>query len=299
VCSFDPENNWWVSRLLKKPIRSTVLSVDWHPNNVLLATGSADMKARVFSAYIKDVDKKCVRPRALVPTADGRATGPPRACGARSCRSTPCAASTGARRAGGSTPSASRRPATCSRSPVRPAAVRGAPADARAGHDSTVTLVYPGGPAVQTLKLNSLPFVTLAWTAEDTLVVAGHDCEPVVLSGSGPGRWTPAGSLDAGRSGAGPARASTVGRLNSAAFNTFKGATDRGAGGGSGAGAGGGALARAHQNTITSVRAYAGAPGAVSHVSTSGVDGRLVIWDAGSVSQASALATKLAGMNLR
>ena len=48
-----------MSRLLKKPIRSTVLSVDWHPNNVLLAAGSADMKARVFSAYIKDVDKRC------------------------------------------------------------------------------------------------------------------------------------------------------------------------------------------------------------------------------------------------
>jgi actin related protein 2/3 complex subunit 1A/1B len=61
VCSFDPENNWWVSRLLKKPIRSTVLSVDWHPNNVLLAAGSADMKARVLSAFIKDIDKKCVR----------------------------------------------------------------------------------------------------------------------------------------------------------------------------------------------------------------------------------------------
>jgi actin related protein 2/3 complex subunit 1A/1B len=47
-----------VSRLLKKPIRSTVLALDWHPNNVLLAAGSADTKARVFSAYIKDVDKK-------------------------------------------------------------------------------------------------------------------------------------------------------------------------------------------------------------------------------------------------
>lgn len=58
VCSFDPENNWWVARQLKKPIRSTVLSVDWHPNNVLLAAGSADMKARVLSAYIKDVDKR-------------------------------------------------------------------------------------------------------------------------------------------------------------------------------------------------------------------------------------------------
>ena len=58
ICSFDPEGDWWVSRLLKKPIRSTVLSLDWHPNNVLLAAGSADMKARVFSAYIKDVDKR-------------------------------------------------------------------------------------------------------------------------------------------------------------------------------------------------------------------------------------------------
>lgn len=47
-----------MSRQLKKPIRSTVLSVDWHPNNVLLAAGSADMKARVFSAFIKDVDKR-------------------------------------------------------------------------------------------------------------------------------------------------------------------------------------------------------------------------------------------------
>jgi len=60
ICSFDPENNWWVSKLLKKPIRSTVLSVDWHPNNVLLAAGSADMKARVFSAYIKEVDDRRV-----------------------------------------------------------------------------------------------------------------------------------------------------------------------------------------------------------------------------------------------
>lgn len=47
-----------MSKLLKKPIRSTVLAVDWHPNNVLLAAGSADMKARVFSAYIKEVDER-------------------------------------------------------------------------------------------------------------------------------------------------------------------------------------------------------------------------------------------------
>lgn len=67
VCSFDPENNWWIARQLKKPIRSTVLSVDWHPNNVLLAAGSADMKARVLSAYIKDVDKRLVLHRPVTP----------------------------------------------------------------------------------------------------------------------------------------------------------------------------------------------------------------------------------------
>lgn len=58
VCSFDEENNWWVAKQLKKPIRSTVLSIDWHPNNILLASGSADMKARVFSAWIKDIESR-------------------------------------------------------------------------------------------------------------------------------------------------------------------------------------------------------------------------------------------------
>lgn len=61
MCSFDAENNWWVAKQLKKPIRATVLSLDWHPNNVLLAAGSADLKARVFSAYIKEVDERHVR----------------------------------------------------------------------------------------------------------------------------------------------------------------------------------------------------------------------------------------------
>ena len=44
----------------QKPLRSTVLAIDWHPNSVLLAAGSADSKARVFSAYLKE-DTKCVR----------------------------------------------------------------------------------------------------------------------------------------------------------------------------------------------------------------------------------------------
>jgi actin related protein 2/3 complex subunit 1A/1B len=89
-----------------------------------------------------------------------------------------------------------------------------------------------------------------------------------------------------------------VGRLNSTAFNTFKNADQRG--GSSGAATGGEtALSTVHQNTITNVRAYTGAPGAVSHVSTTGVDGKLVVWDVGNVSTSSALAAKLANLQLR
>ena len=39
---------------------SAIPSVDRHPDNVSLAAGSTDMKARVFYVYIKDVDKKPV-----------------------------------------------------------------------------------------------------------------------------------------------------------------------------------------------------------------------------------------------
>ncbi|RWS30135.1 actin-related protein 2/3 complex subunit 1A-like protein [Leptotrombidium deliense] len=58
VCYFEEANDWWVSKHIKKPIRSTVTCIDWHPNNVLLACGSTDYKAKIFSAFIKEVDAK-------------------------------------------------------------------------------------------------------------------------------------------------------------------------------------------------------------------------------------------------
>ncbi|GME83232.1 unnamed protein product [Ambrosiozyma monospora] len=58
VCYFEDENDWWISKHIKKPLKSTILSLDWHENNVLLAAGSTDGHVRVFSAYVKAVDKK-------------------------------------------------------------------------------------------------------------------------------------------------------------------------------------------------------------------------------------------------
>jgi len=270
ICSFDPENDWWVSKLLKKPIRSTVLSVEWHPNNVLLAAGSADMKARVFSAYIKDVDK---RP---APTVWGEKLPFNTVCGEYSSPNGGWVHSVGFSPSGDVL--------------------------AFASHDSAITVVYPASNAVIAVKVSTLPYVTLTWTSEDSLVAAGHDCQPVLFQGTESG-WKAVGSLDdpsASKVPATPTR-STVGRLNSAAFNTFRDADVRGqrATPGSPTTASGGEteLVTVHQNTITSVRPYEyGADGNVTKVSTTGVDGKLVIWN---VSAVGGLASKLGGMKLR
>ena len=58
VCYHDTNDNWWVSKHIKRPIRSKIVCLDWHPNNCLLAAGSTGFKVRVFSAYVQDVESK-------------------------------------------------------------------------------------------------------------------------------------------------------------------------------------------------------------------------------------------------
>ncbi|KAF9469238.1 actin-related protein ARPC3 [Collybia nuda] len=276
ICSFDSENNWWVSKLLKKPIRSTVLSIDWHPNNVLLAAGSADMKARVFSAYIKEVDE---RPAATV-------------WGSKLPFNTICGEY--ASPAGGWVHTVGFSPS--------------GDVLAFASHDSSISVVYPGGP-VHNIRISSLPFLTLTWTSEDSIVAAGHDCQPVVFSGSEAG-WQGIGSLDdttapkatdGVRSGYGGN--TSVGRLKTGAFATFRDADSRGQStiSGSSSPSADTKLLTVHQNTITSVKPYEIQGDQVIRVSTTGVDGNLVIWDVATVTAggASAMTARLGSTHLR
>lgn len=164
--------------------------------------------------------------------------------------------------------------------------------------------MYPAAPAVITVKVSTLPYVTLAWTAEDCFVAAGHDCQPVLFQGTQSG-WKAVGSLDtpsASKAAATTTRSGGVGRLNSAAFNTFRDADTRGTrntpGSPTAVSAGGDTeLTTIHQNTITTVRPYEfGANGSVTKVSTTGVDGKLVIWN---VSAVGGLSARMGGMKLR
>jgi len=184
VCYFEVDNDWWVSKHIKKH-KSTVLKVDWHPNNILIATASSDFKARVFSAYIKGVDDKPADTPfgSKLPFGECLAEYPSNGW-VHSIRWSP----------------SGNQLAFCS-------------------HDSTVTVVdlKNGAPGVQhVIKHANLPFVDLIWSGEDKVIAVGFDCNPTVFALTG-GVWAFSKQLDEKTSGQ-----QQKGGANRAAFNMFK-----------------------------------------------------------------------------
>jgi actin related protein 2/3 complex subunit 1A/1B len=154
VCYYDKENDWWISKQIKKPIRSTVTCLDWHPNNMLIACGSTDFKARVYSAHIKEVDDK------------------------------PPTTNWGTKLVFGT--------ALQEFSSVSGGWVHGikfSPSGDRlawVGHDSTICIVDAAqGMKLTTVKTNLLPFNNVMWTTENNIVVAGFDCSPFLYTYTG------------------------------------------------------------------------------------------------------------------
>ncbi|KAK3948633.1 WD40-repeat-containing domain protein [Pseudoneurospora amorphoporcata] len=242
ICYFEEENDWWVSKHLKKPIRSTITSVAWHPNSVLLAAGSTDAHARVFSAFIKGTDQ---RPE-------------PSPWGERLPFNTVCGEflnnSAGWVHAVAFSPSGD--------------------ALAFAAHDSSVTVVYPSAPeqppkAVISINTQLLPFMSLFWNGETEIIAAGYDCEAFRFQGGEQG-WQLAGTLEkvkAGRPGLG-GEDREESALNMFRQMDLKGKVTKDDT----------QLKTVHQNTVTMLRPFEESGGRVTKFSSSGVDGRVVIW---------------------
>ena len=147
ICYFEEENDWWVSKHLKKPIRSTITTVAWHPNSVLLAAGSTDAHARVFSSFIKGIDE---RPQSSV-------------WGERLPFNTVC---------GEYLNNSAGWIHGCAFSPSGNSL-------AFTAHDSSITVVYPSGPeqpprAVVSVATQLLPFLSLIWNGESEIIAAGY-----------------------------------------------------------------------------------------------------------------------------
>lgn len=238
ICHFEEENDWWVSKHLKKPIRSTITSVAWHPNSVLLAAGSTDGHARVFSSFIKQVEE---RP---APTAWGEKLPFNTICGEYLNTTAGWVHSVAFSPSGN--------------------------ALAFAAHDSSVTVVYPSAPeqppkAVVSVSTQLLPFVSLAWRTEGEIIAAGYDCEAYRLQGSEQG-WQLTGSIES------KTRPGMGGHREESALNMFR-AMDL-----KGKVTDDTKLKTVHQNTISTIREHGGSLGNLTQISSSGVDGRVVIW---------------------
>ncbi|KAG9305204.1 hypothetical protein G9A89_010712 [Geosiphon pyriformis] len=167
ICYFEEGHDWWVSKLLKKPIRSTVLSIDWHPNNVLLAAGSADFKARVFSAYIKGVDQK----------------PPSSVWGDKLPFNTVCGEFTNGN--GGWIHSVAFSPS--------------GDALAFTGHDSQMSIVYPANNTQKDIRVATLPYLSLLWVTEHKIIATGYDCVPVLYETKDGETWQLSKVLDSGK----------------------------------------------------------------------------------------------------
>ncbi|KAJ1965964.1 ARP2/3 actin-organizing complex subunit Sop2 [Dipsacomyces acuminosporus] len=240
VCYFGEDNDWWVSKHIKKPIASTVLCIDWHPNNVLLACGGADMKARVFSAYIKGVDQK------PAPSVWGERLPFNTLCGEFESPSSGWVHS-------------------IAFSPDGEAV-------AFVSHDSSITIATPSTGEVVAVRSPNLPFKSLAWADQSTIVVSGHDCSPMIFAYDG-ATWRlvkKLGEDDKVR------RSQAASPSGNAAFNLFRQMDSRNQPAKSSV-SGDGSLKSIHQNTITELRRDP--TGSPAEISTSGLDGKLVQWN--------------------
>ncbi|XP_064605160.1 actin-related protein 2/3 complex subunit 1A-like [Liolophura sinensis] len=234
VCYFDKDNDWWVSKHIKKPIRSTVTSLDWHPNNILLACGSTDFKCRVFSGYLKEVESK--------PSANHWGTK-------FNFGNLLAEFSTGG---GGWVHSVS-----FSASGDKLAWV---------GHDSSVAVVNGAdGLKLSFVKTEFLPFMGCSWVSENSLVCVGYDCNPMVYSYADNGRLTFVSKLDIPKEKEG----GTVSAMKRFQDLDKKAAVDDSSTD----------LKTLHKNTILQVTVHSGTKADATKVSTSAVDGNIIIWD--------------------
>jgi len=121
-----------------------------------------------------------------------------------------------------------------------------------------------------TCKTPNLPVTSILFVSETQIIGAGYDCCPYLFQQVGNG-WEVVQKLDGG------AKKSVQGGSNSA-MNKFKQMDSR-------AQASGGdtELSTTHQNTITCVRAFSNYSDQVTKISTTGIDGKLVVWDLLSV----------------
>jgi actin related protein 2/3 complex subunit 1A/1B len=238
VCHFEQNQNWWISKMIKKH-KSSVLDIDWSPNQKFLVTGSSDLKCRVFSAFIEGIDQK----------DDDALTG---IFGEKSHEFGECLVEYDQAKAWVQGVSWS------------PNGMR----IAFAGHGSTLTFVHLGA-GTQTIYQKCLPTTKVAFIDDNTLCAIGFDRNPTMYAMKGSDaspEWVQDKKLDPEAGAVKKAPTSATG----AARNMFQNADTRGVKKGEVEEP---EMKTYHKNAIVGFQRRG-----PKHFSTSGVDGRIVQW---------------------
>ena len=153
VCYYEKDNDWWVAKHIKKPLKSTVTCLDWHPNNILLAAGSTDFKVRVYSGYIREIEDK--------PS--------PTAWGNRMPMGNLMTEFSNSQNGGGW---------------VHAVSFSGDGSKlAWVGHDSSISVADAAKDLmVMKLRTDLLPMLTLTWLTSTRILAAGHNCVPITFN---------------------------------------------------------------------------------------------------------------------
>ncbi|XP_051152150.1 actin-related protein 2/3 complex subunit 1A-like isoform X1 [Andrographis paniculata] len=238
VCYYEQENNWWVSKVIRKRHDSSVTSVAWHPDNILLATTSTDGKCRVFSTFIKGVDNK---------TSSGSY----------------------------SDSKFGEQIMQLDLSFSWSFAMKWSPSGstlAYVGHNSMIYFADEIGPSpsAQSVSFRDLPLRDILFVSERLVIGAGFDCNPMVFVADDIGLWsflrfledkkaTPSTKVNSQLSG-------TFGKFYSQSKSNDANEASR--------------TRPAHENCITSIVPLKKAGDTtISKFSTSGLDGKVIVWD--------------------
>eukprot|EP01036_Dinobryon_divergens_P029473 gene29473-38577_t len=232
--------------MIKKKFKSTVLCCAFHPkNSQLVATGCADFKCRIFSTFASDVDGTVVNPGPFA-VANG---GPgPLEFGEAYCELSSL------------------------------------------GHDSSLQLAtFANGsePVVRTVRLHGLPLRSLLFLSEVAIIGGGDDLIPAIYTRSyQSGEWALLTTLDklSPSSSSSPppppppvraASASTIetGSTTVSARELFKNKTVRGQDVITDT------LKSSHERPIDCIKSFVPSPGPITRVSTSSLDGKLILWN--------------------
>lgn len=138
------------------------------------------------------------------------------------------------------------------------------------GHDSTINIAdATNGNAVVKLKTEFLPFLSCHWISQTSIVVAGHSCFPIIYAVDQNNKIIMKTKLDQAQ------KKETTGvsamKIFQSLDRNLRTENDDAN------------LNSTHQNAIASIAIYDGDKrSGVRKISTSGLDGQVVIWDVSS-----------------